>query len=64
MKTMLRDSQTGLPIVLPKIHGNKKIRNLLTGKKDRTMGQWRRQAKESAENLIKALNDPTGLTPI
>lgn len=64
MKTTLRDSHNGLPIRLPKIHGNKKIRNLLTGKKDRTMGQWRRQAKESVENLIKALNDPSAATPI
>jgi hypothetical protein len=37
-----------------KIHGNTKIRNIITGQKDRTMAQWRRQAEESATRLIKA----------
>ena len=52
--TILRDIHSGKSVKLPKIHGNKKIRNILTGKKDRTMVQWRRAGKESANRLIKA----------
>ncbi len=60
-KTILKDSQTGLPIYLPKVHGNTKIRNLITGEKDRTASQWRKAAEESAKRLIKAFKniDPT-----
>jgi hypothetical protein len=51
---MLIDSVTNSEIKLPKIHGNTKVRNPITGQKDRTLSQWRRAGKESAEKLIKA----------
>jgi hypothetical protein len=51
---MLRDAKTGAEIEIPRIHGNTKVRNLLTGQKDRTMAEWRRQIKASADRLIKA----------
>jgi hypothetical protein len=54
---MLIDSVTKQPIVIPKLHGNTKVRNLITGKKDRTVAQWRRAAKESAQRLIEAFKD-------
>jgi hypothetical protein len=54
---MLIDSITKKPIVIEKIHGNTKIRNLITGKKDRTMAQWRRAARESSKRLIQALKN-------
>lgn len=43
---------------LPKRHGNTKITNFLTGKKDRTLGQLKRAAKEAAENLLKHFPNP------
>jgi hypothetical protein len=36
-------------------HGNTKVRNFITGKKDRTLAQWKRQARNSAKRLLKAL---------
>lgn len=60
---MLINSKTGKEIKLPKIHGNKKIKDPITGT-IRTYADWKRAGEEAAENLIKALNDPTGLTPI
>jgi hypothetical protein len=53
---MLIDSKTKKPIKLPRIHGNTKIRNILTGKKDRTMSQWKRQARESMRSLVEAFS--------
>lgn len=59
--TILRDIKSGKAVKLPKIHGNKKIRNILTGKKDRTMAQWRRAGKEASERLIKALAEDSSI---
>jgi hypothetical protein len=47
--SVLRDSRTGKPIMLTRTKDSAKIR---------------RMARESARQLIEALNDPTGLTPI
>lgn len=60
---MLIDSKTGKEIKLPKIHGNKKMKNPITGK-TMTYSEWRKAGFKSADNLIKALKDSTGLTPI
>ena len=54
---MLIDSQTKKPLKFKRLHGNTKVRNLITGKKDRTAAQWRRMGKESAQRLIKAFAD-------
>jgi len=59
MKSLLLRDKNGMPITFPRIHGNTKVRNIITGKKDRNMSQWRRQAKESAERLIKAFSNDT-----
>ena len=37
----------------PKIHGNTKVRNPITGQKDRTLAQWRQAGWRAADNLIK-----------
>ncbi|MDO8609369.1 MAG: hypothetical protein Q7R95_02385 [bacterium] len=50
---MLRDSETGKEIKLPKIHGNTKVRNIITGKKDRTLAQWRQAGRDAADRLLK-----------
>lgn len=55
---VLIDHKTGKQIELPKIHGNKII-NILGIRKVR-YGEWKRQAKESNEQLLKALSDPNG----
>jgi hypothetical protein len=50
---MLRD-ENGKEIKLPKVHGNTKVRNPITGQKDRTLSQWKRAGWEAADHLIKA----------
>jgi CTP:molybdopterin cytidylyltransferase MocA len=47
--SVLRDARTGKPIML---------------KRTKNSAEIRRMAREGARQLIKALNDPTGLTPI
>ncbi len=43
------------------IHRNKKVRNIITGKNDRTMSQLKRQAKESAVRIINAFKVSDGI---
>lgn len=57
-KTILKDIKSGKAVKLPKVHGNTKVRNIITGKRDMTLGQWRRAAQESATHLINALHEP------
>lgn len=40
-----------------KIHGNTKVSNLLTGERDRTMSQWRKQARNSVKNYKKMIRN-------
>jgi hypothetical protein len=51
---MLRDSVTKKEIRLPKVHGNTKVVNPITGTKDRTLSEWRRAGRDAADHLIKA----------
>lgn len=55
---MLIDSETKKPFVVERVHGNKKILNLITGKNDLTMGQWGKKAMRSGKEFLKAMKSP------
>lgn len=55
-KSILRDVQTGKSIQLPKIHGNTKIANVITGQKTMTISQWKKAGSDAADRLIKAFS--------
>lgn len=53
-KSILRDVSSGKFLKLSKIHGNKIVKNPITGQKIR-MGEWRKRNKRQNQALIKVL---------
>lgn len=49
--------KTNLNQQLPRLHGNRKVRCIISGRRVR-VGEVRKAAKESAQRLIKAFQSP------